>query len=132
MFRRKRLPEELVEPFEAFRGVVRRVERGTSALTEAVPTTRLPGRPLGEVLLELEDELREALREMPSWRADAVEDVWRRCVDGLDASLELAERLRTEGPDATGFEGLIATIGQLLDPLEVFREAADRFRELRV
>lgn len=131
MFRRRRLPEHLAGSFEGFRGVVSRIERGKSALTEAVPTTRLPGRPIGEVLLEFEDELREALREMPSWRADEVEDVWHRCVDALEAALSLADRLRIEGPAPAGFESLIGTIGELLDPLEAFQDAADRFRELR-
>jgi hypothetical protein len=131
MFRRRRLPEHLAEPFEAFQGVVARIERGKSALTEAVPTTRLPGRPIGEVLLEFEDELREALREMPSWRADGLEDVWNRCVDALEAALSLADRLRIEGPTPAGFESLIGTIGELFDPLEAFQDAADRFRELR-
>lgn len=132
ILRRKRLSEQLAEPFEAFRGVVARVERGKSTLTEAVPTTRLPGRPLGDVLLEFEDELREALHAMPSWRTDGVADVWDRCVDGLEASLALADRLRTQAPAPQGFEALIGTIGDLLDPLEAFQAAADRFRDLRV
>jgi hypothetical protein len=131
-FRRRRLPEDLAEPFEAFRGVVARVERGKSALTEAVPTTRLPGRPLGDVLLEFEDELREALREMPSWRTARLEGVWLRCVDALEASLGLADRLRVAAPAHQGFEALIWTIGDLLDPLDALEEAADRFRDLRV
>ncbi len=131
MLRRKRLPEGLADTFEAFRGVVERVERGKSVLTEAVPTSRLPGRALADVLLEFEDELREALRGMPSWRTEEVSEVWDRCVDGLETSLQLAHRLRTEGPTPPGFEALIGAIGDLLDPLEVFRLAADRFRELR-
>ena len=131
MFRRRRLPDRLVAPFEAFRRVVADVERGKAALTEAVPTTRLPGRPLGDVVVEFEDALREALRGMPAWWTGDVEDVWQRCVDGIDAALSLAERLRTEAPAPHGFEALIGTIAALLDPLDPFGDAADRFRALR-
>jgi hypothetical protein len=131
MFRRKRLPEHLAEAFASFGGVVARVERAKSALTEAVPTTRLPGRPLGEVLLEFEDELREALREMPSWRSDEVADAWDGCVDALEEALQVADRLRTEAPPSEGFEALIGTLGELMAPLEAFEEAGRRFRDLR-
>lgn len=131
ILRRRRLPEDLRDAFEAFRGVVAGVERAKSALTEAVPTTRLPGRPLAEALLEFQDGLREALGEMPSWRVGEVREAWDACVDGLERSLDMADRLRMEAPHPEGFETLIGTIGDLLAPLEAFELAAERFRDLR-
>ena len=131
MFRRRRLPEDLVGPFERFREVLALVERATSALTSSVPTTRLPGRPLAETLGEFEEELRAMAAAAPSWRAPEVEEAWIVCAEAVDECLARAERLRVEAPDLAGFESIIGTIDDLLAPLEAFREAAERFGELR-
>ncbi|HZD17935.1 MAG TPA: hypothetical protein VE669_07325 [Actinomycetota bacterium] len=131
IFRRRRLPEHLEAPFEAFRGLVPRLERAKAALTGSVPGTRLPGRPLAETLLEFEEGLRAVERGMPAWRAPEVEAAWVGAVRGLREALDLAERLRVEGTEPEGFEGLIGLIGDLLAPLEGFEAAARRFRDLR-
>lgn len=131
MFRRKRLPEELRAPHDAFREVVRRVERAKDELTAAVPTTRLPGRPLAEALLAFEEELREAERGMAAWRHPAVAVVWERCRAAISEARAAAERLRLEAPDPGGFEGLVGLVDDLLAPLEAFEEASVRFLDLR-
>lgn len=107
------------------------LERAKAALTESVPGTRLPGRPLAETLAEFEERLREVGRGMDGWRAPEVEDQWRRASDGLSAALALADRVRIRAEAPRGFEGLIGLIGGLLEPLETFTEADERFRELR-
>lgn len=107
MLRRKRLPRELVPRFDAFLLVVERVERAKQSLTEAMPTTRLPGRPLPDALSEFEELLRRARSGMDGWRADAVRYAWDRARGGLDEALRLAETLRLEAPRLDGFEGLI-------------------------
>ncbi len=127
----KRLPPELRPALESFRRVVAHVEGATSSLTDAVPTTRLPGRPLAEALMDFEDGLRAAAREMPGWRADDLEDVWRACDEAIARTLADAERLRLEAEPPAGFEALIGTIGDLIAPLDAFGAAADRFRALR-
>ncbi len=131
MFRRKRLPESLVGPFEAFLAVLVPVEHAKAALTDSVPTTRLPGRPLAETLLEFEEALHAADALMDGWRIGALESEWGAARNGLTRALAMAERLRLEAPDPGGFEGLIGTIQDLLDPLEAFGPAAERFRALR-
>ena len=131
MFRRKRLPEELRAPHDAFRRVLHRVERAKDELTAAVPTARLPGRPLAEALLAFEEELREAERGMSAWRHPAVAEVWERCRSALAEARATAERLRLEAPDPGGFEGLVGLIDDLLAPLEAFEEASVRFLDLR-
>lgn len=131
MLRRRRLPEHLRGRFEAFRAAVEPLERAKAALPDAVPTTRLPGRPLAEVLLEFEEGLREASERMQAWRAPEVEAEWRACSGALVEAGGLAERLRVEAPDLGGFEGLIGVLGDLLAPLETFESAAERFRSLR-
>ena len=132
MLRRRRLPPDLQEAFDAFSSVVASVGRGTAALTESVPSTRFGGRPLVDTLLEFEEALGEAARRMPAWRRPEIEDAWVRADAGLRAALERAERVRTEAPNPEGFEGLIGLIGNLLAPLEVVGDAADAFTRLRV
>ena len=131
IFRRRRLPEHLAAPFEAFQSLVPVLERAKSALTESVPGTRLPGRPLAETLWEFEEGLRAAEEGMPAWRVPQMEPQWGAAGDGLREALALAERLRVEAPEPAGFEGLIGLIGDLIAPLEAFEAAAERFRELR-
>lgn len=131
MFRRRRLPPQLEGPFEAFRALLGPLERARSVLTEAVPSTRLPGRPFAEVLAEFEELLRGVEPAMVGWRATELEDEWSACSRGLHDALALAERVRLGATAPAGFEGLIGTIGDLLAPLDAFAAAAERFRDLR-
>ena len=131
MFRRRRLPQELVGPQRAFAELIPSLERAKAALLSSVPGTRLPGRPLAETLLTFEEELAIVRAGMRPWRAPALEDVWVSASSGLDDALALAGRVRVEPPDLAGFEGLIGLIGELLSPLETFAAAAERFRDLR-
>jgi len=129
--RRKRLPDHLEAPSRALDELIGSLERARAALTESVPGTRLPGRPLAESLSEFEDGLREVRARMDGWRAPEVEQAWLDAFAGLDDALGLAEGVRTEGIPPQGFEGLIGLIGDLLAPLDAFEPAVLRFRELR-
>jgi hypothetical protein len=130
MVRRKRLPAELEEPFAAFRALLDELEPAKAALTEVMPTTRLPGRPLPDALSEFEDGLDRARPLMPAWRAPQVESEWSACAAGLDEAGARARSFREEAPDLGGFEGLIWAVEQLLAPLDAFASADERFREL--
>ena len=129
--RRRRLPEHLEAPAKAFDDLLPPLERARAALTGSVPGTRLPGRPLAETLSEFEDGLREVRDGMDAWRSADVEPEWEACSRGLDEALEFADRVRTEGVQPEGFEGLIGLIGDLLAPLDPFERPSTRFRELR-
>jgi len=129
--RRRRLPEHLEAPARAFDDLLPPLERARAALTGSVPGTRLPGRPLAETLSEFEDGLGEVRDGMDAWRSADVEPEWEACSRGLDEALEFADRVRTEGVQPEGFEGLIGLIGDLLAPLDAFERASTRFRELR-
>lgn len=129
--RRKRLPPELEAPFAAFCGVLDQIESANAALTEVMPTTRLPGRSLPDALLEFEEGVGRARVLMSAWRTDAVEPAWAACDHGIDEALRRARRLREEAPELEGFEGLIWAVEELMGPLEVFASAAERFHELR-
>jgi hypothetical protein len=131
MFRRRERREDLREALEALRAVVAEIAASKDAMTSTVPTTRLPGTPLPEALLELEEHLGRAKERMPAWREPEVEDEWRDCDEAIDESLRRAAKLREEAPDLGGFEGLIWVVDQVLAPLEAFQAAAERFRTLR-
>jgi hypothetical protein len=131
MFRRKRIPDDLLESMEALRRVVLDVEGAKRAMTGTVPSTRSAGTPLAEGILELEQRLAAAQELMPAWRHPDLEDEWRACDAGIRESLERARRLREDPPELGGFEGLIWAVDQVLAPLETFEAAAERFRTLR-
>ena len=128
--RRKRLPGALEPAYAAFVQVLGDVEPAKAALSSVMPTTRLPGRPLPDAVIEFEERLGRARDAMPGWRADEVEREWTACDAGVTEALARARRLREEAPDLGGFEGLIWAVGELLAPLEPFEAAERRFREL--
>ena len=129
--RRRRLPEHLEAPARAFDDLLPPLGRAQAALTGSVPGTRLPGRPLAETLWEFEDGLRDVRDGMDAWRSPDIESEWEACSRGLEEALALADRVRTEGVQPEGFDGLIGLIGDLLAPLDAFERASARFRELR-
>jgi hypothetical protein len=131
MFRRRRLPADLQPRIEALRRVVAEVELAKDAMTSTVPTTRLPGTPLPDALLELDEHLARAKELMAAWRHPGVEEEWRACAEAIDGSLRRGAALRAEAPELGGFEGLIWAVDQVLAPLEAFEAAAERFRSLR-
>jgi hypothetical protein len=131
MFRRKELRDDLREALDGLRAVVAEVETAKRAMTTTVPSTRLPGTPLPEALLELEEHLGRANELMPAWRHPDVEAEWFACNAGIEESLERARRLREDPPELGGFEGVIWAVDQVLAPLEAFEAAAERFRTLR-
>jgi hypothetical protein len=131
VLRRKQLRAELRGSLEALKAVVEQVQAAKDAMTSTVPSTRLPGTPLPDALLELEEHLAEAKDLMLTWRHPDVEDAWRGCDEAIDESLRRAATLREEAPDLGGFQGLIWAVDHVLGPLEAFEAAAERFRTLR-
>lgn len=132
MLRRRRMPPELEGAYAAFGAVLEEVEPAKAALTEVMPTTRLPGRPLPDALSTFEEHLARAADAMPGWRRPELDAQWRACEAGVGEARARAERFRREAPDLGGFEGLIWAVEELLEPLEAFEAAERRFRDLRV
>lgn len=131
ILRRKRLPADLTEPYERFRDVLAEVEPAKAALTEVMPTTRMPGRPLPDALADFETRLARAEVLMPGWRRPQTGEVWDACESGIRGARERARALREDPPDIAGFERLIWAVEHLMDPLDAFAAADARFRELR-
>jgi hypothetical protein len=134
MWRRRRLPGELRDAFEAFHEVVGHIESAKAILTGSVPSTRYAGRPLAETLAGFEEELGLARAGMERWRRPEVEAGWRSADAALSTASALAARVRLEAAPPRGFEELIGLIGALLAPLDAFEEAAAAFsrRHVRV
>ena len=105
VFRRKRLPDELVGPHESFVQVLAQIEPAKEALTEVMPTTRLPGRPLPDALAEFERRLDAAREVMPGWRRDETEAVWTACDAGIAEALARAALHAGRRPGHRGVRG---------------------------
>ena len=131
MFRRRRLSPELNAALAGLQAVVEEVEAAKDAMTGTVPSTRSAGTPLAEGILELEQRLATAQELMATWRRPELEAEWLACDTAIRESLDRARRLREDPPELGGFEGLIWAVDQLLEPLEAFEAAAERFRTLR-
>ena len=130
MFRRKRLPEDLIPVYAAFEAVLAELEPGKAALADVLPGTRLPGRPLHAALAGFADHLEAATPLMPAWRSPPVDDEWLACRDGVAIARDrTAAAIGVEDP--AGFEALLGLVSSLLDPLEPFADAEERFRRLR-
>ncbi len=130
--RRRRFPPDLEPRWKAFSDVLLQIEPAKAALAGVMPTTRLPGRPLPDALLEFEDRLARAAELMPGWRCVQTEDVWSACRAGITEARTRARLLREDAPELGGFEGLIWTVEHLMDPLAAFEGAAVRLDGLKV
>ena len=129
--RRKELPRELVEPYAAFLRVLDEIEPAKSGIADVLPSTRLPGRPLNDAVSEFQERLARASSAMPTWLCPAVETEWAACAEGLAQARDRAHRALALDEDPIGFEGLLGTVEQLMDPLDPFVAADERFRSLR-
>jgi hypothetical protein len=106
------------------------VEGAKEALVSSVPSSRLPGSPLADALLEFDGRLGEAEAAMAPWRHGEVEAEWRACAEGLAEARRRGERFRLEG-HGLPFDATLFALQDLIAPLEPFEAAAHRFRSLR-
>ena len=107
------------------------VDRGKAALLATVPSPRgVPGAPVAEALLEFEAALAQADEGMSAWRSPETEGPWRECRRALDEARSRTERLRLEAP-ALDYEGLVAVLGDIMDPLTAFEDAGRALGGLR-
>ncbi len=101
---------------DGFSAALTEVERAKAALVAAVPSPRgAVRRSVAEAVLEFEEALREADDRLGSSELD------ERCRAGIREALRRAERLRLEAPELD-YESLVAVLGDLMHPLEVFAD----------
>ncbi|MEX0991575.1 MAG: hypothetical protein WD004_04815 [Actinomycetota bacterium] len=129
-FRRRRLPSDLEATYAAFLSAIESVEKAKAAVVAAVPSARYPGVPLGDALGSYDRFLAEADTRMAPWFDERLAGIWEGCDAGIVEARRVGDRLR-EQPSELGFESLLETVQELLDPLEPFELAEERFRSLR-
>jgi len=129
--RRKELPAHLRAAYGAFQRVLEEIEPAKAGIADVLPGTRLPGRPLNDAVGEYRTRLQRASLAMDAWRHPDLEVAWRSCAEGLMVGIDRASRLLEMDEDPPGFEGLLGTVEQLMDPLDPFAAAEERFRALR-
>jgi len=130
VLRRRRIPPELEDAHASFGEALAHVERAKEHLVSAVPSARMPGRPLAEALAEYEEGLASAAEAMPGWRRPEVEAEWTSCRSALEEATGGAERFRLQTPELP-FDALMFALQDLMVPLEAFEVAAARWRRLR-
>ena len=132
MIRRKELPPELEPAFRGFGEVLDEIEPAKAALADVLPGTRRPGRPLNDALIEYRGGIDRARAGMAAWRRPELEAEWQACAEGLQLAQERATTLLGHADEPEGFEALLGTVQALIEPLDPFVGAAERFRSLRV
>ncbi len=105
------------------------VEQAKASLAAAAPGGRVHGVPLAEALAGFEAALGEARRVLPAWRAAEVEEAWLRCAAGAEEASRRAQALKF-GEAPSGYEQLYTVLADLMEPLEAFAVALNRFRRL--
>jgi hypothetical protein len=122
-------PSDLANAARAFEAVLEELEPAKAALAEAVPGTRLPGRPLGDALEAFVAGAARAEALMSAWRRPVVEAEWASCEAGLARALWLARASLAAPPsDRIGFVGLLEIVQSVLDPLNTFAAAGVALR----
>jgi formylglycine-generating enzyme required for sulfatase activity len=129
--RKRELPPELEPAFRAFERVLEAIEPAKAAVADVLPGTRLPGRPLHDAMAEYRAGIERAGRGMAGWRRPEVEDEWQACAAGLQTAEARATALLGREEEPEGFEALLGTVQGLIEPLDPFVAAAERFRSLR-
>jgi len=131
VFRRRRTgaTPEVADAFTGFIRAVDRIERAKASLLAAVPGGRGGGLAPAEALAGFEAGLLAAREEMDGWRVTDLEIDWERCSEGLEEASRRAEQLRLQA-SPEGYEQLYGKLADLLDPLEAFVLALERFDEL--
>ena len=132
IFRRRRLPDELVPAYEAFTDQVERLEAARSALMSCLPVGRVDPAPVPVGLDLLRDTLVELRAELDAWRSPDLEAEHRLCVEAIDESLNKVPEAHAVAETSTELEELLGAVEDVDEPLGyAFQQAELRFRSLR-
>lgn len=129
--RRSSLPAHLREAERAFQEGLERLEAARDALLAAVPGGRGSLVPLAEALAAFEAGLTGVRESLERWRAPELLSQWEACRAGLEEAARRAEALRLGPEGSESYEEVYGSLGDLLEPLSAFDEAARAFRRLR-
>ena len=132
MLRRKALPPELSAAHEAFAAQAQRVEAARLALLSCLPDGRGRARAPLEVGIDLLADEIDAVRPlMEAWRVAAVEEAWADCASAMDYARSRVDRARRVVGATDELHDLVAEVAALVQPLEAWADAEERWRALR-
>lgn len=96
-----------------------------------LPVGRVDPAPLSVGLALLRDELAAVRKELPAWRVPEVEAQWQAAEAALieaAGAIKAAERIAAT---TTELEVLLEAVGDVVTPLDAWREAERGWRRLR-
>ena len=130
-FRRKVPPPALVPAHDVFHAVLDELEPAKAGLSDVLPgnTPARAGR-CDDALDEFVATSRTGRLVHAGWRTPELEEVWVACDEGSEQRSRAPDacRARARSPGSSSSCGASSS---LLDPLEPFADAEDRFRRLR-
>jgi hypothetical protein len=129
--RRSEVSPEVTSAFRVFLEVLATVEGAKATLASAAPGGRAAGIALAEALMGFQSGLDVARDRMAGWQDQSVTSEWDACRGALEEAERRAERLRL-GAEPEGYEQLYRALGDILEPLDAFGRAYERFQELGV
>lgn len=125
------MPTPLVEPWTAFRQQAERVENARRALLGCLPVGRVDPAPIPVGLDLLRDELHAVRHDLHRWRIGPVEEHWRACDAAITDALGHIEPARRTAAGTDELEVLLDAVTDVVEPLDVWRDAERRWRSLR-
>lgn len=132
MFKRKRLPEHLVNRHAAFDAQVDQLEAARRALLSCLPVGRVDPAPIGVGLDLLDETLADIAAQLATWRCAEVEEVWQGCRDAIAESRSNVEAAHRVSAETAELEELLGVMEDVDEPLgHAFGAAERRFRSLR-
>lgn len=132
MFARKRMPERLAGPWEAFREQAERVEAAREALLGCLPVGRVDPAPVPVGLDLLGDELEAVRAELGAWRVVEVESEWEACRASVEDALGHVEAARAVAGTTTELEELLDAVTEVVEPLDAWADAERAWLRQRV
>lgn len=131
MFRRKRMPSDLVPLYELFSEQAVRVEQARQALLSCLPVGRVDPVPIPVGLDVVEDELDAVAKALPRWRCPTVELQWLACRDAVGEAVENIPQARRVADSTTELEELLEAVGEVTEPLDAWYIAERHWLSLR-
>jgi len=128
---RKVLPPRLLPFWEAFEAQAARVESASGRVVAEVPVGRVAVGGAAPALDALAVTLGEVRLALPQWRVDELEAQWCACRDATDEARDAAVRAAEVARDSGELGDVLAVIDDVLGPLEAWREAEERWHQLR-
>lgn len=132
MLPRRRLPPELAGAHDVFCSQAERIEQARQALLSCLPDSRGRARAPVEVGIDLlADELDAVLPHMEAWRVPELDAAWQTCAEATRAARQRVGRARSIVGDSDQLHDLVGQVAALVQPLETWADAEERWHALR-